>query len=151
LQHSSHEYRSWLGFCLVTASMRMKFFLLIFLSLLPFTGEASSDIGSDIAAAIRAGDAKKLSSWFNNNVDLTVLGKEELYSKAQAQQVLRDFFQKHPPRSFLLKHHSSNPATTQYGIGSYISRNNEKYRIHFLLKKIGNQIFIQQFSIETEI
>jgi hypothetical protein len=111
----------------------------------------AGDIGNDIAAAIRAGDARKLSGWFSNHVDLTVLGKEELYSKAQAEQILRDFFIKHPPRSFILKHHSSNPTTTQYGIGSYLSKSGDKYRIHFLIKKIGNQTFIQQFSIETEL
>lgn len=124
------------------------FFLFL---LVPVTNLSAGDIGNDIAAAIRAGDARQLSAWFNNHIDLTVLGKEELYSKAQAEQILRDFFKKHPPKSFILKHHSSNPATTQYGIGSYLSRNGEKYRIHFLIKKIGNQTFIQQFSIETEI
>lgn len=151
LLRSSRGYRSWLGYCDVPASMRMKSFLLLFLLLAPFTGSFAGDIGNDIAAAIRIGDARKLSTWFNNNVDLTVLGKEELYSKAQAEQILRDFFQKHPPKSFILKHHSSNPATTQYGIGTFISRTNERFRIHFLIKKIGNQTFIQQFSIETEI
>lgn len=131
--------------------MKFKNLLFFLLFASPFSALAAGDIGNDIAAAIRAGDARKLAQWFSNHIDLTVLGKEELYSKAQAEQILRDFFQKHPPRSFILKHHSSNPTTTQYGIGSYLSRNGEKYRIHFLIKKIGNQIFIQQFSIETEL
>jgi hypothetical protein len=126
------------------------FLLFMMLSVFP-ANLFAVDIGNDIAAAIRAGDARKLSGWFSNHVDLTVLGKEELYSKAQAEQILRDFFIKHPPRSFILKHHSSNPTTTQYGIGSYLSKSGEKYRIHFLIKKIGNQTFIQQFSIESEL
>jgi hypothetical protein len=141
----------WLGFCESEPSMRMNSIVLFLLLLIPAMSNASSDIGNDIAAAIRGGNAKQLSSWFNNHVDLTVLGKEELYSKAQAEQILRDFFVKHPPKSFLLKHHSSNPTSTQYGIGSYLSSKGERFRIHFLIKKIGNQSFIQQFSIETEI
>ncbi|MEX1188518.1 MAG: DUF4783 domain-containing protein [Bacteroidia bacterium] len=129
----------------------MKSILLCLLMIIPVFSNASGDIGNDIAAAIRGGNAKQLATWFNNHVDLTVLGKEELYSKAQAEQILRDFFAKHPPKSFILKHHSSNPTSTQYGIGTFLSKKGERFRIHFLIKKIGNQSFIQQFSIETEI
>ena len=82
--------------------------------------------------------------------DLTVLGKEEMYSKAQAEQILQNFFQKNPPRSFNLKQHASNPSASHYGIGTYTNTQNARFRIYFLLKKIGNQAFIQQFSIEPE-
>ncbi|HPH82312.1 MAG TPA: DUF4783 domain-containing protein [Flavobacteriales bacterium] len=129
----------------------MRSFLLIFLTLSLGFAPLTKDIGNDIAAAIRAGNARQLSGFFNNNVDLTVLGKEEMYSKAQAEQILRDFFQKNAPRSFNLKHHSSNPTSAQYGIGTYVSMQNARFRIYFLIKKIGNQSFIQQFSIEPEI
>ena len=77
----------------------MRSFLLIFLTLSLGFAPLTKDIGNDIAAAIRAGNARQLSGFFNNNVDLTVLGKEEMYSKAQAEQILRDFFQKNAPRS----------------------------------------------------
>jgi hypothetical protein len=131
--------------------MRISTFLLFILFSTSLLALPSGDIGNDIAASIRVGNARQLAAWFNNSIDLTVLGKEELYSKAQAEQILRDFFTKHPPKSFVLKHHSSNPATTQYGIGSYVSKTGERFRIHFLIKKLGNQSFIQQFSIETEL
>lgn len=129
----------------------MKLFLAFFLSWTIGVSVSSTDIGSEIAAAIRTANARQLAGWFNNNVDLTVLGKEEMYSKAQAEQVLRDFFIKHPPKSFILKHKSTNPTAAQYGIGSYISTGNSRFRIYFLIKKIGNQSFIQQLSIEPEL
>ena len=131
--------------------MGMKSITFLLLILTSVHTVSASDIGNDIAAAIKVGNAKQLAVWFSNHVDLTVLGKEELYSKAQAEQVLKDFFIKHPPKSFVLKHQSNNPASTQYGIGTYISSKSERFRIHFLIKKIGNQAFIQQFSIETEL
>lgn len=129
----------------------MRSFLLLFLTVTMGFIPLSKDIGNDIAAAIRTGNARQLSVFFNNNVDLTVLGKEEMYSKAQAEQILRDFFSKNPPRSFNLKHHSSNPTAAQYGIGTYVNTLNARFRIYFLIKKIGNQSFIQQFSIEPEM
>ena len=128
----------------------MKSFLFIFI-VLTLGFSPALDIGNDIAALIRSGNASQLSNYFSNNVDLTVLGKEEMYSKAQAEQILRNFFSKNPPRSFNLKHHSSNPTAAQYGIGTYINTSNARFRIYFLIKKIGNQSFIQQFSIEPEI
>jgi len=109
-----------------------------------------ADIGNEIVVSVRSGNAKDLSKWFSSTVDLTVLGKEEMYSKAQAEQILRDFFLKNPPKSFRLKHSSSNPSSAQYGIGSYVSTNGSLFRIYFLIRKIGNQSFIQQFSIEPE-
>ena len=128
----------------------MRSFILLILSISLGFAPMSKDIGNDIAATIRAGNAKQLSNYFSNNIDLTVLGKEEMYSKAQAEQILQNFFQKNPPRSFNLKQHASNPSASQYGIGTYTNTQNVRFRIYFLLKKIGNQAFIQQFSIEPE-
>lgn len=128
--------------------MRFLFVLLIIAN--PLIATPLRDIGSDIAAAIRGGKAQEVAKWFNSNVDLTVLGKEEMYSKAQAEQVLRDFFSKYPPLSFELSHKANNPASTQYGIGSYKTTNNAKFKVYFVIKKIGNQQFIQQLSIENE-
>jgi len=110
----------------------------------------ATDIGDDVVAAISVGNAHALVKWFSSNVDLTVLGKEEMYSKAQAEQILRDFFFKYPAKSFKLRHGSSKPSATQYGIGSYKSTNGHTFRIYFLIRKIGNQSFIQQFSVESE-
>jgi hypothetical protein len=108
------------------------------------------DIGSEIASAIRIGSAKELSKFFNTNVDLTLLGKEDVYSRAQAEQLLHDFFVRNPPRNFQLMHESASQSSSQYGIGKYESRTGAKFRIYFLVRRIGNQSFIQQFSIEKE-
>jgi hypothetical protein len=128
----------------------MKFILTVIIFCLVGNSPPALDIGNEIVDSIRTGNARKLSKWFSSNVDLTVLGKEEMYSKAQAEQILRDFFLKYPPKSFNLRHNSSNPSATQYGIGSYLSMNGSVFRIYFLIRKIGNQSFIQQFSIESE-
>jgi hypothetical protein len=128
----------------------MKFFLTLLFIIPLHLCAAPSDISTDIAAAIRIGSARELSRFFGNSIDLTVGGKQEMYSKAQAEQVLRGFFAKHPPASFILRHKSGGTAANPYGIGTYVSIHKHKYRIYFLIRKIGNQQFIQQLSIEHE-
>jgi hypothetical protein len=109
-----------------------------------------SDITGEIAAAFRQGNARDLAKHFGNNIDLTVGEKQEMYSKAQAEQVLRGFFLKNPPRSFILKSKSTGNTATPYGIGTYTSTGAQHFRVYFMIKKIGNQSFIQQLSIENE-
>jgi hypothetical protein len=131
----------------------MKFLVSIIFVLfvnLTFSTSYINDIGNEIASAIRVGNAKELAKFFNTNIDLTILGKEELYSRAQAEQIMHDFFVKNPPRNFVLKHQSTSQSSSQYGIGNYESRNGSKFRVYFLIRRIGNQSFIQQLSIEKD-
>jgi hypothetical protein len=99
---------------------------------------------------LRQGNARDLAKHFGNTIDLTVSGKQEMYSRAQAEQVLRGFFLKNPPRSFILKSKSTGNTATPCGIGTYTSTASQHFRVYFLIKKIGNQSFIQQLSIENE-
>lgn len=108
------------------------------------------DPGNEIASLIRTGNAKELADFFGITVGLTISGKEEIYSKAQAEQVLRDFFLKNPPKSFVLSPTVDGFTTSNHGIGSYVSRQNKSFTIYFLLKKTGNQALIQQLSIEPQ-
>jgi hypothetical protein len=109
-----------------------------------------SDITGEVSSALRQGNARELSKHFGNTIDLTVIGKQEMYSRAQAEQVLRGFFLKHPPRSFVLKSKSNGNTANPYGIGTYTSTTAQNFRVYFLIRKIGNQSFIQQLSIENE-
>lgn len=122
----------------------------VFLAFIFSFGLHLGDITGEVAAALRQGNAHDLAKNFGNTIDLTVGGKQEMYSRAQAEQVLRGFFLKNPPRSFNLKSKSDRNIATPYGIGTYTSTSGQHYRVYFLIKKIGNQSFIQQLSIENE-
>ena len=128
----------------------MKFLLSFIWFTITLVPQRAGDIRSEIATHIRTGNAKELANYFSSSVDLTMLGKEEIYSKVQAEQVMRDFFQKNPPKSFVLLNASSNPASAQHGIGTYVSTQEKTFRIYFLLKRIGNQSFLNQLSIESQ-
>ena len=71
--------------------MKKKIILVLFL--LAGNSLFALDIYEEIANSIRSGDARQLASYFSNTIDLTVLGKENVYSKAQGELILKDFFE----------------------------------------------------------
>jgi hypothetical protein len=55
---------------------------------------AQNDLLDEIATSLRSGDARSVSRYFGNTIDLTIISQEEVYSKVQAEQILKDFFLK---------------------------------------------------------
>ncbi|MCE9538315.1 MAG: DUF4783 domain-containing protein [Bacteroidetes bacterium] len=108
-----------------------------------------SDIIDGISSAIRTGNPKSISKYFIENIDLKVIAQEDVYSKQQAEMILKDFFTKHPVKSYTVAHKSEPKAGSQYVIGT-LETENGKFRIYFLIKTTGSETLIQQFRIETE-
>ncbi len=128
---------------------QMKFKLFILSFLIGFSGFASKDLISDIAAVIKTGNSKEISKYFADNVDLKIIDKEDAYSKSQAELIIKDFFTKHAVKSFTLSHQSTSKGDSQFAIGTLVTANG-KYRVYYLLKKFGDKQLIQQFRIEAE-
>lgn len=108
---------------------------------------ARLDIINDVSQAIRSGNAHEIAKYFSSNVDLTILSEEEIYSKAQAEQVLQDFLNKNTPRSFTLLHQGSKPGA-KYAIGTYINTQGVSYRVYFFIKQSGTSELIQDLRFE---
>jgi hypothetical protein len=107
------------------------------------------DVSKDVVDAIKQGNAQLIAKNFNDKIDLKILDKEDVYSKAQAELVLKDFFAKHPIKSFVESHTSAAKSSNQFVVGT-LTCTNGKYRVSFLLKKISERFLISQFRIETE-
>ncbi len=128
----------------------MKTKLSIFLFLFSIVSFAFTiDVIDDIATAIRSGNPKNISKFFIENIDLKVIEQEDVYSKQQAEMILKDFFTKHAVKSYTVAHKSQPKAGSQYVIGT-LETANGKFRTYFLIKTVGTQTLIQQFRIETE-
>ncbi len=121
--------------------------LLFFFSISAFA--FTIDVIDDIAAAIRSGNPKNISKFFIDNIDLKVIEQEDVYSKQQAEMILKDFFTKHTVKTYTVAHKSQPKAGSQYVIGT-LETTNGKFRTYFLIKTVGTQTLIQQFRIETE-
>jgi hypothetical protein len=124
----------------------MKTLLAILLFVLPVS--AFADVADQVADAIRTGNAKEISKYFADNVDLKVLDQENIYSKAQAELILQDFFAKHPVAEFTIIHKSLPKNDSQFATGS-LKTSNGTYRVHYLMKTATGVTTVTQFRIEN--
>jgi hypothetical protein len=111
---------------------------------------AMADINDDISNAIRTGDAKLVATYFNSTIDLTLINQEDIYSKAQGEQLLRDFFTKNPPKTFSLDHKGSSREGTLFSIGTFTSSSGKTFRVSFTLKMLQGKYSIQELRVEPK-
>jgi len=123
--------------------------LLIFIVLLfKFSATAAGTL-ENIATAIQAGNAKELAKYFDNNVDITVYNKEEMYSKTQAEMVIKDFFSKNPPSSFKIIHKGTSNQGSEYAIGTLVT-NVGSFRTYIYVKQKATSYSIQEIRFEKD-
>ena len=60
----------------------------------------TSSISSDIVSALSNGDANRLSTYLNDNVELFIENKNDIYSRQQAVSILNDFFHRYKVSDF---------------------------------------------------
>jgi hypothetical protein len=129
----------------------MKTRAIILLLAISFSSVAfATDVIDEIGNAIRSGNPANISKYFISNIDLKVISQEDAYSKPQAEMILRDFFAKHPVKSYTVEH-KSEPITTgsQYVVGT-LQTTNGKFRVYFVIKPAaGAEMLIHQFRIEV--
>ena len=130
--------------------MKKAYKIVLILLLTAGSSWAYLDIYSDISDAIRSGDARAVTRYFNSTVDLTILNQEEVYSKAQAEQVLRDFFSKNSPRSFTLIHKGVSKEGAKYAIGTMETTQGAQFRTYFFVKQSPAGEFIQELRFEKQ-
>lgn len=127
--------------------------VLLFTCCAIFAGANSiqNKIPNSILTSMETGDAKALSAFFNQNIELVVLDSDNVYSKAQAQQIVTTFFNKFPPisgKAFSIIHETGK-ADAQSVIGKLKTEKGD-FRIYFLLKKNGEKEYIHQLRIEQQ-
>ena len=129
-----------------------KSLLLFVLFFSPFfiTAQQNTETINALSQAIKNGNSSKLATYFNTTIDLELGDADGNYSKKQAEMIIRDFFTKHPVKSFTIKHQGSSTDGSKYIIGSYISSNNTDYRVYILLKESDTGLVINQVQFEED-
>jgi len=128
----------------------MKLIKLIFVLLISVSWNYTfSQDNQDIITAIKKGDYQNLTKKLNTTVDLQIEETDGNYSKTQAEQILKNFFKKYPPKSFKTIHEGSSKKDSQYIIGSYVSEK-KSFRVYILLKKIDSKLRIHILQFEEE-
>ncbi len=127
---------------------KIAFSLLFFTGLIIFSNQIKAQVPDEIIQSLKSGDSKTLAGYFNQNVELVVLENDNVYSKAQAQQIVSKFFSTNPPESFSIIHQGGKEGA-QYVIGNLVTGKGT-FRVYFLLKKSGGKDYIPQLRIESQ-
>ncbi len=107
------------------------------------------DIFDNVAAGIRHNSAKEVANYFNSSVELNIENNEGVYSKTQAEMVLKNFFGKHPCTQFKITHRAKSYGNNSFSIGSF-STNAGGYRVTIYVKEINGKNLIHEMKFEKE-
>lgn len=127
---------------------KIMFFILLLSGFMILPTPMQAQIPDEIITSLKNGDSKTLSEYFNQNVELVVLENDNVYSKAQAQQIVSKFFSNNTPESFNVIHQGGKEGA-KYVIGN-LKTNNGSFRIYFLLKSNDEKNYIHQLRIEKQ-
>ena len=109
---------------------------------------AQGGVKDRVVGALGRGDASTLAADLMPNVDLTLPEASAFYSKAQAQQMLRKFFDGNAPRGMNVAHQGTNQMGESYYIGNLATAKGD-FRVTFFLKKNGDTFLVKQLRIEN--
>jgi len=107
------------------------------------------DIVDTLSSLFKSANSKEISKNFSSSVELKINEEEDVYSKAQAEQILRDFFTKSAPVNSTVVHLINTNPNYRFGVLS-LSTKNGKFRVAITLKKVSNTFYITELRIEPE-
>lgn len=127
--------------------------ILLFASVLAYTTIAFTSINQDannvikkVSLALQTGNSQELAKYFTKTVELEIMGEENFYSAAQAEILLKNFFEKSKPTGFKINHQGIKDVSS-FAIGTLTIKTGN-LRVSFFMKTENNQTLIHQFRIE---
>ena len=106
-------------------------------------------ISNDLSNAIKSGNSQKVASFFGKSVDLSTPDDEGVYSKMQAQLILKTFFLKNKPTDFKVVHNGNSKNNSHYSIGN-LTTASKKFRVYILYTKKESVTTVLEFKIESD-
>lgn len=111
--------------------------------------ENNVDITQQVATAIRTGNASELAKYFNSTIDITLPSNEGSYSQAQAEMIVKGFFQKYPPQSFTINNQGTSKGGMRFAIGTLTTKSGN-FRTYFMMKDVAGKTVLQQLQFENQ-
>jgi len=110
---------------------------------------SSADVFDDLIKNLKEQNITAVSKLVNSNVELNLDGVDGMYSKSQADVILRNFFNANTPKSIVVQHRGSSAQGAKYIIAEMKTDKNN-YRMYVFLKTNGTQNQLQELRIEKE-
>ena len=110
--------------------------------------QGSGKFPDAIINATRSNDSRALATYFNEKVELVLPDKSGVFSKSQAEQVIKSFFAANPADEFSIIHQGERD-NSSFAIGKYKTKG-KSLRFYFLVKDGTGSVLIHQLRIENQ-
>src|SRR5579872_3104801 len=117
-----------------------KLLLLVSCTLVLFTVHAQNSVSpiEDMVNAMKNDRVADMAKYFDNFVPVTINNNQVLYSRNQAEIVLKDFFDKNSPRGFEVIDNGSPDNTSKFVIGAFTTPAGVRYNVYILMRLKGS-------------
>lgn len=113
------------------------------------TSAVWADGFDDIVTALKNSNAKEVSKFFNGNVELTINDNEGVYSKQQAEMMIKNFLVNNQPKNITIQHRGSSGQSAKYAIANYETAQG-KFRVYIFMKDSGGGMLVHEMRFEKE-
>lgn len=111
-----------------------------------FTG--TNDVIDDIASSIKESNTKELSKFFSSTVSMTLLNDDGVYSRVQAEIILREFFNRNVPATVTVAHRLDSNPNFRYVVLN-LETTKDTFRVSYKLTNNDNTFSITEFRVES--
>ena len=102
----------------------------------------------DVINALKNGDAQELSKYVDDNIEISLPGKSDSYSRSQALVILQAFFTNNGVKTFEVKFKGDNGGS-QYCVGTLQTRSGN-FRTTFLLTNRNGKQFVKEIRFQSQ-
>jgi len=121
--------------------------ILTILSFFIMLAAANAQALEDVTNGIRTGNVTAIAKFFDNNVVITISSNQSIYSKAQAEIVLKDFFAKNQVKEFTVKQGGPSGQNAKYAVGS-LETTNGVYQVYLVMKLKDEAYVLREVRFE---
>jgi hypothetical protein len=104
----------------------------------------------DMVNAIKNNRVEDMVKYFDNIVPITINNTQSIYSRNQAEVVLKDFFEKNIPKDFLVMDNGSPNSSSKFIIGSLVTPSGTRYNVYILMKLKNTDYMLQEIKMNKE-
>lgn len=122
--------------------------LLIMIGNFSSKAEVADPTWDAVSEGFRQGNARVLSNYLANSIDLSILNNDKTLSKTQAISELESFFNTNKPKSFNQVHQGNSKGRDSYYCIGELETSNAKYRVYVYFKSTGATSQVQEIRMD---
>lgn len=103
---------------------------------------------TSIGDALKNGNSSELAKYFDSSIEVTIINTEAVYSKSQAEMVVKNFFSSNKPTAYKMVHNGDSGGA-KYQIGE-LTTSSGTYRTYVYAKEKTGNMLIQEIRIEKK-